>query len=152
MNFLLPKSKLTIFVFIAFVLFLAIVIALFVANPSKITDLFRNPDEGQIQTIPDKVNPPAIKSYFNGIVTEVEAKTLQVRKSPEEKIVTVTLAGNSKITKGGEEIQLSQVKVGDRVTLYSNRSAKVEFNKTYIAEWVDVFVPVSEEDFGDNTQ
>jgi hypothetical protein len=140
----LPKRS--TFVLVVFLVLIAATALIIATSLDYLPPLFPKKDatsSSNLKVEKDSGFDPTVASFFNGEVTKIDtgSRSLEVRDS-EGATFTVSVAANSKITAGGSEVAFESIKVGDRVTLYSNQSKQVEVGKTYIAEWVDIFVPV----------
>jgi hypothetical protein len=140
----MPKLPKNIFPYVTTLLLLLLigVVVFYLANQSK----SRTPKVSMYNNLKveeDFKPDPEIASYFNGEVVSINknSKSLEVRDS-QERTIKVTLASKSMITAGPSKVDFDTIKVGDRVTLYSNISESVQSGVEYEAEWVDIFVPV----------
>jgi hypothetical protein len=123
---------------ISIVLFLVVVA---VAGYLFYNNTVNNPDEKQAQ---ETLKAVGIRSTFSGEVTNLypTERKLDVKNNDDGSIYEVVLDDKGKLTADSKDIEFSEIKVGDKVNVYSKQSNNPDISKVYVADLITKSVPI----------
>lgn len=134
----LPNLTKNIPVVISIVLFIVIIV---VAGYVFFNSSSSDPDQKQAQETLEVVG---IRSTFAGQVISADSteKKLDIKSTEDGAIYEVRLDNNGKVTADSKDIDFSEIKIGDKVTVYSKQSNNPDLTKVYVADLITKMVPV----------
>ncbi|HSX58533.1 MAG TPA: hypothetical protein VLE47_04690 [Candidatus Saccharimonadales bacterium] len=139
----MPKLPKKSFYLISGILLLLILVSagLFLFYQTNPSFLKSHPKVSIIKTEGKKDTSP-VKTAFTAQILTLGSDSLTVKNLQDGKNYNVSFNSSTLITSNGTNSSVANIKVGDKVQLYSKTTSTIDPNKTYYTEWIDVQQPL----------